>query len=1066
MAVVAVGLVAGASVPAGAIGGAYQLAGVVRDARGVPLAGVTAAVAGGPSTVTDNAGAYSLSRDLPGTYRLDVSRDDVVPAGRSVDTGLVPGTTVADFDVLYRQASGLSRSALSPSVSPLSVLSVTSWAGEPGVAGQPGKACVEVADSRTGSTEALSLVSDPPGVTSQWSWDLQVPSEASDGVFSLEVRTRDCGSGVVLAETNHVAYVVDGAAPVIANFHPLNGSNTIFSNQQVTFSATDGLSGIDASRTRIWVTDVDTGTMLVFSGPTLAQQMPNGELRTTSHTHPALTLNHTYRARAEVFDWAGNGAAMGHSDRGGFKYVTMTAKPGRAKIDPKPCSVGASSTPGFRSVTCTDVPVSFAAAPVELSGSNHGGDTGFAHHSVALTTAVFRAPSGEVWSAGLNGWADVEADLPFQLPADDAPAAVTAAGRTVTVAGLTGDVPATWTAAALEMGTVTPVDTTAAVGNACATPTEVAPGITCSSDPTLTRFQIALAGSTQGVADQAHALIDQLGGVVQVIHDDGIMRAADVALPDTALSNVAAVSPKPLEALRPIMADVAEAQAFRQRLAFDASEATVLGLLRGTIPSSPDKYYGPLTDAELTEIEFRQEGTSTDQAMVETYIASNALDGIFGGMYIDHQAGGKLAVRFTDNVELHRTALTAAAQHPERLLVIAARSSESELRRVATQIHDERADLLANGIDIRQARIDIFENQVAVSLCAIQAPASAPADTGQYLADRYPTVTVAPPSQTDCNPEQAEFALAYVGDARGVAHFNDDPNAPPYYGGVHIGKAGNYPNGPCSIGFAVTDPLGAQSSGGWGAGLLTARHCWRDEYHNLPEDPGPQAKHGPNDRNGCVKNCTVHTTWTVVGYSHDSGSGNTQSDSAFIDTDFAHTSDKIYTHYGTEWLRPVKGVAKMKDNPEGTPQSPGGLVEAGKILCMIGRTTGGHCGIITDKQHNNVNVEEFDPQPMVYDDMISVDLSRPTTDKYDPRPTLGGDSGGPVYASTGKGEARKIWIAGLVYGSEHCKDQDPSASVDTCPEKGMTLLVTKVVHDLKFQDDDGKIRTMHLRVAP
>lgn len=597
-----------ATTPAGAIGGAYSLAGVVRDPRGLALSGVTVSVAEGPSTLTDGGGNYSLTRDLPGTYRLDASRNDVVPTGRTVDTGLIPGTTMANFELLYRQASNLTRTALSPSASPTATLSATTWAGDPGTAGQGERACVEVLDSRTETSHPMSLASDPPGPTSVWTWSLEVPTDAPDGAFALDVVTRDCQSGVVLAEANHLGYVVDGTGPAISDFHPLDGSNTVFQNQQVTFRATDGLSGIDATRTHIWVTDVDTGTQLEFSGPSLAQQMPNGRLRTTSYSHPALTLGHTYRARAEVYDQAGNRAAMGHSDQGGFKYVSMTARAGQARIDPTACTVGPSSTPGFRSVTCTDVPVSFGAAPVELSGSKHGGDTGFAHHRVPLTTAMFRSPSGAVWSAGLNGWADVEADLPFELPVEDGPATVFAAARVVRIPTLTGTVPATWSSAALEMGTVSPVDTTAAVGNACATPTEVAPGISCSSDPTLTRFRIALPDSNEAVPVQSHALLDPAGAIVQLIHDDGIMRAADVAVVDASLPAVAALSPKPIEALRPVMADVAEAQAFRSQIGFDSSIGTVLGVFKGSIATDPDKYYGPMTTAELAEIGFRRKG--------------------------------------------------------------------------------------------------------------------------------------------------------------------------------------------------------------------------------------------------------------------------------------------------------------------------------------------------------------------------------------------------------------------------------------------------------------------------
>lgn len=455
--------------------------------------------------------------------------------------------------------------------------------------------------------------------------------------------------------------------------------------------------------------------------------------------------------------------------------------------------------------------------------------------------------------------------------------------------------------------------------------------------------------------------------------------------------------------------------------------------------------------------------------MVESYVAQNSLESIFGGSYIDHLAGGKLAVRFTQGVETHRAAVLAAAQHPDRLRVLWGRSSEAELRRVAAQIHADRTQMRSDGLDVAQVHVDIFNNQIALSLCEVQpAPSFAP-DPQQYLTDRYPTVDFAPPDVTDCLPEQREVAYEYVAEVKGQSgSYDDDLAAPPYHGGIQVGWADRResPNG-CSFGFSVDDPRGTQN-GGWGAGILTARHCWHDPSKNyeLPKNPYPQARHGKCEVKDGKKTCRLPTR-DVVAYSDDTGE-NSKSDAAVIDVNDAERSDKIYTHYGSEWLRPVKGAAKIKDttNVPDTPSSDF-QVMAGTIVCMVGRKSGGHCGKVTStKVKITTNEHDYvlpngEPNNMVYDDLLSVDMRVPGGGDYHPRPIREGDSGGPVFASSGRGQARQIWAMGLVYGSDAPCVPSPGYVGCDPNSAGDTLYVSKLVNDLKF--DDG--RMARLKVA-
>lgn len=245
---------------------------------------------------------------------------------------------------------------------------------------------------------------------------------------------------------------------------------------------------------------------------------------------------------------------------------------------------------------------------------------------------------------------------------------------------------------------------------------------------------------------------------------------------------------------------------------------------------------------------------------------------------------------------------------------------------------------------------------------------------------------------------------------------------------------------------------------------MTARHCWRDESKNysLPQNPYPRARHGLNPRTNCA-GCPQHPTWNVVGYSDESGGGFYKSDASFMDVNAEQASDHIYTHYGKSWLRPVKGVAKMSENPKDHPTSPNEL-KPGDLLCMVGMASGGHCGIISNLKRNGFQSNERDGgvNRATYDDLIEVDMTKPDPPgDDDPRPVLDGDSGGPVFASTGKNKTRQIWAAGLVYANSGKCDEEGQLAAVGCQDY-QYMYVTKIVHNLKFAAGT----TMRLRVAP
>lgn len=84
----------------------------------------------------------------------------------------------------------------------------------------------------------------------------------------------------------------------------------------------------------------------------------------------------------------------------------------------------------------------------------------------------------------------------------------------------------------------------------------------------------------------------------------------------------------------------------------------------------------------------------------------------FGGVYLDHAAGGVMTVLVTSGASRHRAVLAARTAHPARLRVREVRYSLAALEAAQRRVHEASAALRRSGTEVVLSSIDVRRNRV------------------------------------------------------------------------------------------------------------------------------------------------------------------------------------------------------------------------------------------------------------------------------------------------------------------------------------------------------------------
>lgn len=181
---------------------------------------------------------------------------------------------------------------------------------------------------------------------------------------------------------------------------------------------------------------------------------------------------------------------------------------------------------------------------------------------------------------------------------------------------------------------------------------------------------------------------------------------------------------------------------------------------------------------------------------LHTYLAKHA--DTYGGLYMDHQAGGRTTMLFTGNLTQRRTELRAVFEYPDRLTVRLVENSLAALDALASRIAADLPSLQAE-LGITSVRTDVISNRVRV-FAASPDPRSV-----ALLRARYGAVPI--------DVTTATF------HSQGATGYQD---APPERGGQELNNGSPTGFG-CSAGYVMTD--------GTHNFVTTAAHCGGTTYY-------------------------------------------------------------------------------------------------------------------------------------------------------------------------------------------------------------------------------------------
>lgn len=151
-------------------------------------------------------------------------------------------------------------------------------------------------------------------------------------------------------------------------------------------------------------------------------------------------------------------------------------------------------------------------------------------------------------------------------------------------------------------------------------------------------------------------------------------------------------------------------QVFRRNSALQADREFVASLYDNPALQEEPRFLNVLlTSDERIELEERQ-ALSADNKVLLDYVNAHGLEGQFAGSFIDHQAGGLFVARFTDDLEIHRSALAAMVPHVERLSVRSAAWSLAQLTTWSDLLYADRQDLADQGLEVYVSGPDVELN--------------------------------------------------------------------------------------------------------------------------------------------------------------------------------------------------------------------------------------------------------------------------------------------------------------------------------------------------------------------
>lgn len=228
---------------------------------------------------------------------------------------------------------------------------------------------------------------------------------------------------------------------------------------------------------------------------------------------------------------------------------------------------------------------------------------------------------------------------------------------------------------------------------------------------------------------------------------------------------------------------------FRSDFGLRADEAYVRQLMAD--PKAYGRWDYALTDAEAAEMDRRYAMEGQMEPLEEVAESLPA----FAGHWIDQRNGGIITVAFTRNAASHRAALERLLPARAQLQLLEVPFALADLKKVEAQITDERAELLAEGIEVSFWGTDISENRVAVGVIDLT---DAKERVLQSRYDNKILAMAADPVPTACTSKETCFG-------------------PPLRGGISAAPVNTAYRNRCSIAFLVHQGSNIE----W----LTAGHC-------------------------------------------------------------------------------------------------------------------------------------------------------------------------------------------------------------------------------------------------
>ena len=353
----------------------YHFVGTVSDADGRPLAGATVSD-GGQTTQTDASGHYSLGESSTGSFTLDASRSDTGLATKQLNV-TVPLDTTVNFTLLYLSSTAVDQPNLTTATDYTSLTdTLTTYAPNPGTAGQAGFSCAFVTDSLTGTTSAMALVSTVNG-QSTWTYLDNFSPSSPEGQQHLTEQVQDCASNTALDTGSSAFYLIDNTPPTIdpTLIGPPDGGHTVFSSQPLYASITDVGSHVNSASIKFTLLDTTTNTSSAV--PAISYNTP------WAVTAPVnLTTGHNYQVSVSATDNAGNTTTV--SQRHSLILSSATPNATTASIPQSSCSVSGSNGV-TATATCPNVMVSLSQTSVSLGPVQADETNGYVQQTVPLS---------------------------------------------------------------------------------------------------------------------------------------------------------------------------------------------------------------------------------------------------------------------------------------------------------------------------------------------------------------------------------------------------------------------------------------------------------------------------------------------------------------------------------------------------------------------------------------------------------------------------------------------------------------------------------------------------------